>query len=155
MFQIGDKIVYPMHGAGIIESIEEKEILGDKKTYYIMNVRNMRVMFPKGADLGIRQIVNSETLEDVLSIFKSIETDSIQNPTMRYRNNMTKMKSGDIYQGAQVIRDLIHLSKHKTLSSGDRNMLENARQIFLSELVLIKGIDHDEASDLLNNVINI
>lgn len=154
MFQIGDKILYPMHGAGVIEAIEEKEILGKKGLYYIMNIRNMQVMFPKGAKLGIRQVVDSNILEDVLTIFNKEVTDQIQNPTARFRNNMNKMKSGDIYEGAQVIRDLVHLSKTKTLSSGDRNMLENARQILISELILVKDLDHEQANEFLNEVIN-
>jgi CarD family transcriptional regulator len=154
MFQIGDKIVYPMHGAGVIEAIEEKEILGDKKLYYIMNLNNMRVMFPMESELGIRQVVDIEILDDVLAVFNDGESDPINNPTQRYRSNMNKMKSGDIYEGAQVIRDLIRMGKKRALATGDKVMLDNARQILVSELMLVKGIVQKQAVDLLNEVID-
>ncbi|KUO49838.1 MAG: CarD family transcriptional regulator [Desulfitibacter sp. BRH_c19] len=151
MFEIGDKVVYPMHGAGIIEAIEEKEILGDKQNYYIMNIRNMLVMFPMESNLGIRQIVDSDTIEDVLKGFNDDVSDPTLNPSQRYRSNMNKMKTGDIYQGAQVIRELIHMSKKRALATGDKNMLDNARQILISELVLVKGIAPEQADDLLDD----
>jgi CarD family transcriptional regulator len=154
MFQIGDKIVYPMHGAGVIESIEEREILGSKQLYYVMNIRNMHVLFPMKSKIGIRQIVNSDILEDVLETFKHEVADSLLNPTQRYRSNMLKMKSGDIYEGAQVIRDLVRISTKKALPTGEKIMLDNARHILTSELMLIKGIDQEQADELLNNVIN-
>lgn len=153
MFEIGDKVVYPMHGAGVIEAIEEKEILGDKQHYYVMNIRNMIVMFPMKSNLGIRQIVDLDTLEDVLKIFNDDVSDPTLNPSQRYRSNMNKMKSGDIYLGAQVIRDLINMSKKRALATGDKNMLDNARQILISELVLVKGIALDQADDILNDVL--
>lgn len=154
MFQIGDKIVYPMHGAGVIESIEEKEILGDKQLYYVMNLKNMKVSFPMDTDLGIRQVVDSDILEDVLTVFNEGESNPILNPNQRYRSNMNKMRSGDIYEGAQVIRDLFRMGKKRALATGDKIMLDNARQILVSELVLVKGIAQEQAVDLLNEVIN-
>lgn len=154
MFHIGDKVVYPMHGAGIIESIEEKEILGVKRHYYVMKIRNMKVMFPIDSNIGIRPVVESDVLEDVITNFHDGESDTTLNPNQRHRSYMTKMKSGDIYQGAQVIRDLIRLSRKRALAAGDKAMLENAQQILLSELALVKGIDQEEANGLLNEVIN-
>lgn len=154
MFQIGDKIVYPMHGAGVIEAIEEKEVLGNKQMYYVTTIQNMQVMFPMESKAGIRGIVDSDIIEDVLSVFSVEEADTILNPAQRYRNNMNKMKSGDIYEGAQVIRDLIRLSKKRALTTGDKSMLDNARQILISELALVKGIDPVQANDLLNEAIN-
>jgi CarD family transcriptional regulator len=156
MFQIGDKIVYPMHGAGVIEAIEEKEILGEKRLYYVMNIRNMQVMFPlgKASGIGIRQVVDSDILENVLTIFNHGESDSTLNPNQRQRINMNKMKSGDIYEGAQVIRDLMRIGKKRVLATGDKVMLDNAQQILISELVLVKGIAQEQAVDLLNQVIN-
>jgi CarD family transcriptional regulator len=154
MYQIGDKIFYPMHGASVIEAIEEREILGKKTIYYVMNIKNMQVMFPKGSKVGIRQIVDSDILEDVLKNFNLEESDVIPNPTHRYRSNMNKMKSGNIYEGAQVIRDLIRMAKKRALASGDKNMLDNAKQILTSELMLVKGINQEQADDLLDNVFN-
>jgi len=156
MYEIGDKIVYPMHGAGIIEAIEEKEILGEKKLYYITNINNVQVMFPKenSENIGIREIVDLDKLEDALSGFSQETSDLLKNPAQRYRNFMNKLKSGDIHDGVQVIRDLTHIAKTKNLAVGDRTMLNNAIQILASELVLVKGIDQEEADQILNEVIN-
>jgi CarD family transcriptional regulator len=156
LFQIGDKIVYPMHGAGVIEAFEEKEILGEKQFYYVMNIRNMQVMVPRGkaSGLGIRQVVDLGILENVLKGFNLEESDTTLNHNQRYRINMNKMKSGNIYEGAQVIRDLMRIGKKKTIGTGDKMMLDNARQILISELVLVKGIDQEQAVDLLNQFIN-
>jgi len=153
MFQIGDRVVYPMHGAGIIEAIEEREILGSTQLYYVMNINNMEIIFPMETKIGIRSIVESDILENVLSLFNHGESDANVNPTQRYRINMNKIKSGDIYEGAEVIRDLNRMGKKRKLSTGDKMMLDNARQIFLSELMLVKGIEQDQAASLLNEVI--
>ena len=154
MFQIGDRVVYPAHGAGIIEAIEEREILGSKRLYYVMNIRNMEVMFPMESDIGIREIVGVETMEDVLAIFDQEVPETLVSPSQRYRENMNKLKSGDIYDGAQVIRNLTTLGKKRTLATGDKTILDNAKQILISELVLVKGIDEQQAEDMLNEAIN-
>lgn len=153
MFQIGDRIVYPMHGAGVIEAIEEKEILGQKKSYFVIYLNNMRLMFPMESNLGIRQVVDSNILEDVLNLFQE-ETDPIPNPALRSRMYMNKIKSGNIYEGVQVIRDLIRMGKKRTLATGDKMMLDNAKQIFISELMLVKGIAQEQAVHLLNEAIH-
>jgi len=154
IFQIGDKIVYPMHGAGVIEAIEEKEILGNTQLYYVMVIKNMQVMFPINSKIGVREIVNLEVLEDALTFFNHEASEPIPNPTQRHRNNMNKLKTGDIYEGVQVIRDLVWMGKKKTLAMGDKTMLDNARQILISELVLVKGIVQEEADHFLDEVIN-
>ncbi|WP_134703594.1 CarD family transcriptional regulator [Ammoniphilus sp. YIM 78166] len=158
MFQIGDKVVYPMHGAGIIEAIEEKEILGEKQLYYVLNMplKNMQVMIPmaKTSNLGLRQVVGSDILEKVLKNINDGKLEPISNPMQRHRVNMTKMKSGDIYEGVEVIKDLMYLEKSKKLATGDKVMLDNARHMLISELVLVKGIEEDQAANLLNQVIN-
>lgn len=156
MFQIGEKIVYPMHGAGVIRAIEEKEILGEKQLYYVLSIRNMQVMFPfeNSTDLGIRSVVGEDIMENLLNDINVGETDTSLNNTQRYRVNMTKMKSGNIYEGAQVIRDLVRISKKKALAAGDKVMLDNARHILVSELELVKGITLQQANDLLNQAVN-
>ena len=131
MFQIGDKIFYPMHGAGVIEAIEEKEILGEKQLYYVMDIplRNMQAMIPlvKTEDLGIRQVVDSEMIEKVFTNFQPVVTDPISNPILRHRSNISKMKSGDIFQEAQVICDLTRMGKKKPLGAGDKILLNDAQ----------------------------
>lgn len=156
MFEVGDKVVYPMHGAGIIESIEEKEILGTKQLYYVMNINNVQVMFPKGNsdNLGIREIVDLNMLEEALSSFRDASSDPLKNPAQRHRNNMNRLKSGELHEAIQVIRDLTHISKKKNLAVGEKALLNNALQILSSEVVLVKGIQQEEANQLLNQVIN-
>ncbi len=158
MFQVGDKIFYPMYGAGVIEDIEEKEILGEKQLYYIFNVshNNMQVMIPMGKteNLGIREVVDSDTLEEALKVFEEDEVELNDNRHQRYHLNVKKMKSGDIHQGVQVIRDLAYLSKNKKISSEDKMMLDKAVNIFTSEVVLVKGINEEQASEYLDAFIN-
>ncbi|NMA02491.1 MAG: CarD family transcriptional regulator [Clostridia bacterium] len=154
MFKIGDKIVYPMHGAGIVKAIEEKEVLGEKHMYYVMKLKDMQVMLPIRSDVGVREIVDLTTLEDVIESLQEEGVTSKLNATQRQRVNLNKIKSGDIHQVAEVIRDLAHLAKKRTLSTGDKNILDNARQIFLSELVLVKNVTPEEATEILDEALN-
>ncbi|MEH7018796.1 CarD family transcriptional regulator [Bacillus sp. JJ63] len=154
MFQIGDNIVYPMHGAGIIEAIEEKEILGEKQKYYVirMPISNMEVMIPmkKMIQSRIRLIADMLTLENVLLIFQYGESDNSLSWKQRYTQNMEKMKTGEIQEGAEVVRDLIRRNKVRALNTSEKQMLDNAQKILISELSLIKGITENQAIDLLN-----
>ncbi|TWH45494.1 CarD family transcriptional regulator [Sporomusa sp. KB1] len=157
MFQIGDKIFYPMHGGGIIEKIEEKEIFGQTQLYYVVNIphRNMQVMLPldKTEKLGMRPIVDPDTLDDVLSTFHSGETETASmNDTQRQRLNMSKIKTGDICEEVAVIRDLLRIKNKRKLGMADKNMLDNARQILISEVVLVKDIPLDQATHLLDQI---
>ncbi|CAG9613287.1 RNA polymerase-binding transcription factor CarD [Bacillus rhizoplanae] len=154
MFQIGDKIVYPMHGAGVIEAIEEKEILGEKQKYYVIRIpiSNMEVMIPmkKMIQSRIRLIADMLTLENVLLIFQYGESDNSLSWKQRYTQNMEKMKTGEIQEGAEVVRDLIRRNKVRALNTSEKQMLDNAQKILISELSLIKGITENQAIDLLN-----
>lgn len=154
LFQIGDKIVYPMHGAGVIEAIEEKEILGEKQKYYIIRIpiSNMEVMIPmkKMIQSRIRLIADMLTLENVLLIFQYGESDDSLSWKQRYTQNMEKMKTGEIQEGAEVVRDLIRRNKVRALNASEKQMLDNAQKILISELSLIKGITENQAIDLLN-----
>lgn len=157
MFNIGDKIVYPMHGAGIIVALEEKEILGKKRKYYIMKMpmSEMKVMIPIDniEDIGIRQIIDREEMENVLRVLSDETTKMSQNWNRRYRANMDKIKSGDIYEIASVVRNLIMRDREKGLSTGERKMLNNAKQMLVSEMVLVKGIDNESAESLIEETI--
>ncbi|WP_240338352.1 CarD family transcriptional regulator [Peribacillus alkalitolerans] len=142
-----------MHGAGVIEGIEEKEVLGETKQYYVirMPINNMQVMIPMGniEKLRIRSISDTTTLENVMEVFYNGETDHSLSWKQRYTANMEKMKTGNILDGAEVVRDLSRLNKAKALNSSEKQMLENARKFFISELGLVKGISQSEATDLL------
>ena len=145
MFDIGDKIVYPMHGAGIIEAIEEKEILGKKRKYYVMRLPlgDMKVMIPidNTKDIGLREVIDEEGFAEVIEILQDSKSKMSQNWNRRYRANMDKIKSGDIFEVAEVVRNLILLDKEKGLSTGEKKMLSNAKQILISELVLANDLN--------------
>ena len=158
MFNIGDKIVYPMHGAGTIDAIEEKDILGEKHNYYIIKMPGeVKVMVPteKAEEVGVRNIINKEEAAKVMSVLGENETEMSQNWNKRYRDNMDKMKSGDIYEVADVVRNLSFKQKEKGLSTGEKKMLNNAKQILVSELVLAEHAPQEEVEQLVENRINI
>ncbi len=156
MFNVGDKIVYPMHGAGTIDSIEEKDILGEKQAYYIIKMPGeVKVMVPtaKAEEIGVRNIIDKEKAVKVLEILEENETEMSNNWNKRYRDNMEKMKSGDIYEVADVVRNLAFKQKEKGLSTGEKKMLNNAKQILVSELVLAEHASQEEIERLVENKI--
>ena len=158
MFNVGDKIVYPMHGAGTIDSIEEKDILGEKQAYYIIKMPGeVKVMIPtnKADQVGVRNVINKEEASKVMTVLGENETEMSQNWNKRYRDNMDKMKSGDIYEVADVVRNLSFKQKEKGLSTGEKKMLSNAKQILVSELVLAEHASQEEVEKLVDNKISL
>ena len=158
MFKVGDKIVYPMHGAGTIESIEEREILGEKQKYYIMRmpVGDIKVMVPtKNAELiGVRDVIDGNVAESVLEVLGAEPTDMSSNWNKRYRDNQDKMKSGDICEVADVVRNLTFRQKAKGLATGEKKMLTNAKQILISELVLAESMTKEQVESLIDEKID-
>jgi len=156
VFSVGDKVVYPMHGAGIIEAIEEREILGRRKTYYIMRLPlgDMKVMIPTDnvEEIGIRDIISCEEVHKVIEVLKNDKTKMSSNWNRRYRANMQKIKSGNIFEVAEVVRNLQRRDMEKGLSTGERKMLSNAKQILISELVLADNIEEEKARELIDNL---
>jgi len=148
MFQIGDNIVYPMHGAGIIKAIEEKEISGVKQQYYVikMLISNMQVMIPTGKILSssIRPVTDIIALKHIIHIFQHGESDRLLPWKQRYKVNTDKVKTGKIQEGAEVVRDLMRMKKEKALNSSEKTMLDNAYGFLMSELELIKGITENQ-----------
>ena len=156
MFNVGDKIVYPMHGAGTIDAIEEKDILGEKQAYYIIKMPGeVKVMVPtaKAEEIGVRNIINKENAGKVFQILEENETEMSNNWNKRYRDNMEKMKSGNVYEVANVVRNLAFKQKEKGLSTGEKKMLNNAKQILVSELVLAEHSSQEEVENLIDNKI--
>ncbi len=153
MFSIGDKIVYPMHGAGIIESIEEREILGELKSYYVMKmpVGDMKVMIPiNNVDgIGIRDVIGLHDADEVFKSFGQRCNEQSANWNKRYRENMVKIKSGNVFEVADVVKSLILRERSKGLSTGERKMLNSAKQILISELVLAKNMNPMDVEDLI------
>lgn len=154
MFRIGDKIVYPMHGAGVIESIEEREILGERKRYYVMKmpIGHMKVMIPinNASCVGIRDIINKQEADKVFKVLEGDSEEQSNNWNKRYRENMNKIKSGNVFEVADVVKNLILRDRQKGLSTGERKMLNSAKQILISELVLAKNMDPADVEKMIN-----
>ena len=157
MFAIGDKVVYPMHGAGLVEGIEERQILGETRSYYIVRIKhgNMQVMVPvDGVDaVGLRYIVAPKDLDGVYKELGSESTPMDENWNRRNRENMEKLKTGDLCRVAEVIRNLSRIDRVKKLSTGEKKLLNNARQILSSEMVMVLGVGEDEALAMIDKAI--
>ena len=145
LFQIGDKVVHPMHGAGIVESIVQKKVNGVMRDYYVLKlpVRAMVVMIPteNSEEIGVRPIVDREQADRVLEEIGSLQVEMTQNWNRRYRENMERLKSGDLFQVACVVKGLMLRDVDRGLSTGERKMLHSAKQILISEVVLVEGTD--------------
>ena len=153
MFSAGDKIVYPMHGAGIICGIEERKILGQKKEYYIFKLpcSEINIMIPVDSEaaVGIRPVADRAVISDALNLLQAESTEMDGNWNRRYRDNMEKLKSGDIMKAAEVVRDLMRADRQKNLSSGENKMLANAKRILISEIMLASDMTSDEAQKVI------
>ena len=147
MFQIGDKVVHPMHGAGIVDSIVQKKVNGVMREYYVLKlpVRAMVVMVPTEncEEIGVRPIVDREHADRVLAAIPDIQVEMTQNWNRRYRENMERLKSGDLLEVARVVKGLTVRDTARGLSTGERKMLHSARQILISELVLSKSLSYE------------
>jgi CarD family transcriptional regulator len=158
MYNVGDKIVYPMHGAGVIESIEEKEILGNKQNYYVVKIPigEMRVLIPtENVDnIGIREIISEKDADKVFMMLGNKSEIDTGNWNKRYRENMDKIKSGNIYEVVEVVNALMQRDKEKGLSTGEKKMLSSAKQILISELVLVKNLDPFEVENMIDGFLN-
>ncbi|SDM29351.1 CarD family transcriptional regulator [Sediminibacillus halophilus] len=148
LFQVGDSIVYPMHGAGTIKAIEEREIAGKKQQYYVIKMltSNMQVMIPTGkiVSSNIRPVTDIIALKHLLYIFQHGESDGLLPWKQRFKVNTDKIKTGKIQEGAEVVRDLMRMKKEKELNTSEKKMLDNAHEFLISELRLIKGITENQ-----------
>ena len=158
MFNVGDKVVYPMHGAGTIDSIDKKNILDEEVEYINISMPGgVKVMVPsnQASKQVLRNIISQNDVEKVFCVLETDETAMSDNWNKRYRDNMDKMKSGDIYEVADVVRNLSFKQKEKGLSTGEKKMLNNAKQILVSELVLVENTTNAEMEKLVDNKIDV
>ncbi len=159
MFKIGDKIVYPMHGAGTIDSIEKKEFLGEVKDYFIlkMPIGDMDISIPtsKINDMNIRDVITKEEGDEVLKILDEDPSDMSENWTTRYRQNQEILKTGDVYEIARMVRNLAILDKDKGLSTTEKKLLNRSRRILASELVMAGSLDKEEAEAMIDESIGL
>ena len=154
MFQVGDKIVHPMHGAGEVDSIVEKKINGVVRSYYVLKLPmgSMQVMIPteNSEEIGVRPVIDKDQGDRVMAAFSSIEVEMTQNWNQRYRENMLRLKSGDLLEVARVIKGLMQRDGDRGLSTGERKMLLSAKQILISELVLSQNSSYEEIEHRIN-----
>ena len=146
MFSIGDLVVHPMHGAGVIDAIVQEKINGVAQDYYVfkMPVGGLMLKIPTANSqaIGIRTIVDAGEAEAVLQAIPDMEVAEDANWNKRYRENMLRLKSGDLYEVARVIKALMHREQDRGLSTGERKMLHNAKQILISEIVLTEQAEY-------------
>ena len=157
MYRTGDKVLYPMHGAGVIRQIKSCEILGEVKDYYLLHVPcgDMEVMIPVEAcdDIGVRPVGTQEEIDEAISVLGRDSAELSGNWSKRYRANMDKLKTGDILCVAEVVRNLTRHDRACGLSAGEKKMLSNARKILQSEMMLALGITEDEALEMIEGAI--
>ncbi len=157
MFKVGDKIVYPLHGAGTIVGMEEKEILGEVKEYFIMEmpIGEMEISIPveNVEDVGIRDVFKKEETEAIMTVLEGKSTSMPDNWNRRYRENLDKIRTGDIFEIARVVRNLAIRDHKKGLSTGEKKMLNSARRMLVSEYVLVNDVDVEEAEKKIEDAI--
>lgn len=155
MFQVGEKIAYPMYGAGTITEIVEKEVLGEVHQYYKVsfphNKMTVQVSVKSAARVGVRSVITKEDLESVYATLGA-EADKLPaNWNRRYRANMDRLKTGDIHDVASVVRNLVRSNRKKKLSTGEKQLLSTAKQILESELMVVGNYTEKEADELVES----
>jgi CarD family transcriptional regulator, regulator of rRNA transcription len=158
-FRVGDKVVYPHHGAAVIEGTQERQIDGgETRTYWVLRLSygDLTLMVPTdGADeVGLRGVVPKNELDQVYKVLQSKkQAPSPSNWSRRFKSHVEKLRSGDIYQVAEVVRNLSNRDKDKGLSAGEKRMLTKARQILVSELTFAAGVKEEKAEAMLDEIL--
>jgi len=157
MFKKGDLAVYPAHGVGIIETIESQEISGFRQDFYVIRIleNNMKIMVPTSnvKNVGLREIIGEKEVKKIYSILKkrNIVIDN-QTWNRRYREYMDKIKTGSVYEVAEVYRDLLILKEEKDLSFGERKMLDTARSLLVKEISLARDVEENKIEQDLDKM---
>lgn len=156
-FKVGETVVYPHHGAALIEAIESRVIKGEEKQYLVLKVAQGDLTVRVPADnvdlVGVRDVVNQEGLDRVFEVLRTPHTEEPTNWSRRYKANLEKLASGDVIKVAEVVRDLWRRERDRGLSAGEKRMLAKARQILVSELALAERTNEDKAEKLLDEVL--
>jgi CarD family transcriptional regulator len=158
LFRVGDKVVYPHHGAAIIQGLEEKELYGEKKQYFVLRLAygDLTLMVPADntEEVGIRDVIARKELDKVFKVMKAKECRMPSNWSRRFKTHVEKLRSGDIFQVAEVVRNLARREKEKGLSAGEKRMLSRARQILVSEVTFAADVNEEEAEKMLDKVLS-
>jgi len=156
-FNVGETVVYPHHGAALIEAIETRTIKGVEKLYLVLKVAQgdltVRVPAENAEFVGVRDVVDLAGLERVFAVLRMPHTEEPTNWSRRYKANLEKLHSGNVLKVAEVVRDLWRREKERGLSAGEKRMLAKARQILVSELALAEKVAEDRAEVLLDEVL--
>ena len=157
-FNVGETVVYPNHGAAVIEDIETRTIKGEEKLYLVLRIlgqNDLVVRVPaSNLDLvGVRDVVDDEGLENVFEVLRKTNVEEPSNWSRRYKANLEKLHSGNVLKVAEVVRDLWRRERDRGLSAGEKRMLSKARQILVSELALAKKVADDRAEEMLDEVL--
>ncbi len=157
MFKVGDKVIYTVHGAGTIVDIQEIEILGNTESYYILQlpINDIKVSVPvkEAEEQGMRPIISKEEGMRVWDILRSDKTAMSKNWGKRYRDNLELLKTGDIFEIADIVRNLALLDMSKGLSASEKKMLNDAKRVMASELILSGTLSKEEAIKLIDEAI--
>ncbi|GAA3283010.1 CarD family transcriptional regulator [Nesterenkonia halobia] len=158
VFEVGETVVYPHHGAATIEEVKMRTIRGEEKMYLKLRVSqgDLTIEVPaENVDLvGVRDVVGTEGLEHVYDVLRAEFTEEPANWSRRYKANLEKLASGDVNKVAEVVRDLWRRENDRGLSAGEKRMLAKARQILVSELALAKDLDETRAEKLLDEILD-
>jgi CarD family transcriptional regulator len=153
-FDVGDKVVYPHHGAATIERREKMQAFGETREYLVLRLAygdlTLKVPADNTDSVGLREVINDEEVEEVFAVLRKKEARMPTNWSRRFKNHVEKLKSGDIYQVAEVVRNLSLRDAEKGLSAGEKRMLAKARQILVSELTFALNVDEQEAERRLD-----
>ena len=157
-FAIGDNVVYPHHGAGQVIKKEEKDILGEKRQYLTIKIlhNDMTVMVPceNAGKAGLRRVIDEETVKKVLSVLTDDVSEMPKNWNRRFKHNRDKIKTGDIYELAEVVRNLAIREQDKGLSTGEKQMFTRAKKILASELMYALEMGEEQAEDHLDELLH-
>jgi CarD family transcriptional regulator len=157
IFRVGKKVVYPAHGVALIEAIEEKVVSGCRQSFYILRVlgNESTIMIPthNAARVGLREVIGRSEIPRVMEILRRKDVEISPNWNRRFKDNSERIKSGSLYEMALVLRKLVVLQKERHLSFGEKKMLENVRQLIVSEIAISAGIDPREADGMVEKTI--
>ena len=157
LFEVGETVVYPHHGAATIIEVKDRVIKGETKKYLKLNVTQGDLVIEVPAEnvdlVGVRDVIGQEGLDHVFEVLRAPFTEEPTNWSRRYKANLEKLASGDVIKVSEVVRDLWRRDQDRGLSAGEKRMLAKARQILVSELALAEKIDEDKAGELLDEVL--
>ena len=148
-FKVGDRVVYPHHGAAVIERKETKEVFGEKTEYFVLKVAHgdltLAVPADKAEEVGMRPPISADDVDDLFQLLSKKDVREPTNWSRRFKNHQEKLKSGDVYQVAEVVRNLALREATKGLSAGEKAMLVKARSVLVSELSFALNLSEDDA----------